>query len=86
MRIEKSFPIGTTRLTAFVEGLNLLNEYWWQYSRTFNNDRNIVRWETLPKQNDILTDDEYAPYLRRQDVYILRNMPRHWRLGLILKF
>jgi outer membrane receptor protein involved in Fe transport len=86
LRIEKSFKIGATRLTAYVEGFNLLNEYWWQYSRTFNNDRNIVRWETLPNQSDILTDDEYAPYLRRQDVYLLRNQPRHWRLGAILKF
>ncbi len=86
LRIEKSFGIGASRVTAYVEGFNLLNEYWWQYSRTFNNDRNIVRWETLPNQSDILTDDEYAPYLRRQDVYLLRNEPRHWRVGLILKF
>jgi outer membrane receptor protein involved in Fe transport len=86
LRIEKSFGIGKTRLTAYVEGLNLLNEYWWQYSRTFNNDRNIVRWETLPNNNDVLVDDEYAPYMRRQDVYLLRNSPRHWRIGVILKF
>jgi len=86
LRIEKSFGIGNSRLTAYVEGFNLLNEEWWQYSRTFTNDRNIVRWETLPNQEDVLIDDEYSPYVSRQDVYLLRNEPRHWRVGLILKF
>jgi len=86
LRIEKSFGLGATRLTAYVEGFNLLDEKWWHYSRTFSNDRNVVRWETLPNQDDILIDDEYAPYVTRQDVYLLRNEPRHWRIGLILKF
>jgi outer membrane receptor protein involved in Fe transport len=86
LRIEKTFKLGLTGITGYFEVFNLLNEQFWHYSRTFNNDRNVVRWETLENREDILIEDLYTPYDTRQDVYLLRNEPRHYRLGLILKF
>ncbi len=86
MRIEKGFDIGKTNMTLYFEGFNLLNEFTYSYSRTFNNDRNVVRWSTLDNQQDILVEDFYAPYVTRQDIYLLANQPRHYRMGVIFKF
>lgn len=86
LRLEKSLRFGTTRLTAYLEGFNLLNEKFWHYSRTFNDDRNVIRWETLSNQEEILVENQFTPYVTRQDVYLLRNEPRHYRLGLIFRF
>ncbi len=86
VRLEKSLRFGNTRLTGYFEGFNLLNEKFWHYSRTFNDDRNVIRWETLPDREKILVEDQFAPYVTRQDVYLLRNEPRNYRLGLIFRF
>lgn len=84
IRVEKKFDVSSTGITAYLEVFNVLNERFWQYSRTFNNDRNTVRWYT--DHANILTDNEYAPYVSSQEVYLLRNEPRHFRVGLILNF
>lgn len=84
IRLEKRIKLHDTKMTAYFEIFNLLNEKFWQYSRTFNDERNVVRWET--DRPNILTDNEYAPYNSSQDVYLLRNQPRHYRMGLIFNF
>ena len=71
-------------MTFYAEGFNLLNEMFYQYSRTFNDERNTPRW--VNDRADILTYNEYEPYVTSQEVYLLRNEPRHYRLGLIFKF
>lgn len=86
MRIEKGFNLNGTEMTLYFEGFNLLNQFTYSYSRTFNDDRNLVRWSTLPDRNEILIDDEYAPYVTRQDIYLLSNEPRHFRTGVIFRF
>lgn len=84
MRIEKGIMIGTARTTVYVEGYNLNNEYAWSYGRAFDNSYNTPRWKTDPE--NILTYELYAPYISSQDIYLLRNQPKHWRFGLIVKF
>ncbi len=84
LRFEKRIKFPNTRITAYFEVFNLLNEKFWHYSRTFTDERNVIRWET--DRANILTDNEYAPYVSSQDLYLLRNQPRHYRLGLIFNF
>ncbi len=84
IRVEKRFKSGSRDLTGYVEAYNLLNEETWQYSRTFNHGRNTVRWHT--DNANILTDDEFAPYVSSQEIYLLSNEPRHYRIGMIVNF
>jgi len=84
MRIEKRFSVGKTNMTLYVEGFNLLNEEVFNYSRTFNNDLNTPKWEN--ERDLILVYDEYYPYTTDQSVYLLTNLPRHFRIGAIVKF
>jgi len=84
VRFEKGFRLRDCLVTLYAEGFNVLNEYTWSYSRTFDNAYNTPRW--FIDRNEILTYKEYAPYITSQDIYMLGNEPRHWRLGLIFKF
>lgn len=84
MRLEKRFNISNSTLTVYLEGFNLLNQFVYSYSRTFNNDRNTPKWE-LDREN-ILVYDEYAPFVTSQEVYLIGNQPRHFRIGAIYKF
>lgn len=84
IRVEKKLSFAQRNVTAYLEVFNVLNEQTWHYSRTFNHGRNTVRWYT-DRQN-ILTDDEYAPYVTSQEVYLLTNEPRHYRIGMIVNF
>jgi len=84
MRFEKSMRLKNRLVTFYAEVFNLLNEPVWNYSRTFNNDYNTPRW--FVDRDDILTYELYEPYITSQDIYLLSNEPRHWRLGLIFKF
>lgn len=84
IRIEKGLDWGKTNITAYMEIFNVLNEEYWHYSRTFNDETNTIRWYT--DREDILTDKEFSPYVTSQDLYLLRNQPRHYRIGLIFKF
>ena len=84
IRIEKRIYFGPKYVTAYLEAFNVLNTKTWHYSRTFNHGRNTVRWHT--DHANILTDDEYAPYVTSQQVYLLTNQPRHYRVGMIINF
>ncbi|MFC2084554.1 TonB-dependent receptor domain-containing protein [Bacteroidota bacterium] len=83
-RIEKRIKLNNTTLTIYGEGFNLLNEKVYHYSRTFDHERNTPRWEN--DRENILTYDEYYPYVTSQEVYLLNNQPRHFRLGVIVRF
>lgn len=85
MRIEKRFPMpDKSVLTVYIEGFNILDQFVYSYSRTFNNDRNTPKWEL--DREDILVYDEYEPFTTSQELYLLGNEPRHFRLGVIYKF
>ena len=84
IRLEKRFTMGSSGITGYLEAFNLLNQKTWNYSRTFNHGRNTVRWHT--DRANILTDDEYAPYVTGQELYLLTNEPRHFRMGMIVNF
>lgn len=71
-------------MSLYVEGFNVLNEIKWHYSRTFDHDYNTPRWFT--DRDEILTYKEYPPYYTSQEIYMLDNEPRHWRVGTIFKF
>ncbi|HOZ22602.1 MAG TPA: hypothetical protein PLO28_12505, partial [bacterium] len=84
IRLEKRFSAGRTGVTAYLEGFNMLNQKSWSYSRTFNHGRNTVRWHT--DRANILTDNEFAPYVTGQELYLLTNEPRHYRMGMVFNF
>jgi hypothetical protein len=67
-----------------VEGFNLLNQKKYHYSRTFNDERNTVIWEN--DRDNILTYSEFQPYVTSQEIYLLDNQPRYFRVGLIFNF
>jgi len=84
MRLEKKIRLGLNSVVAYCEAFNLLNYQAYHYSRTFQNDRNVVIWE---KQRQTIKDyTEYAPYITSQELYIFNNQPRRYRLGLIFNF
>jgi len=83
-RIEKGISIAKSVMTLYFEGFNLLNEEYYQYSRTFDNPYNTAKWHN--DKDNVLVYDLYAPYITRQDIYLLRNDPRHYRLGIIFRF
>lgn len=84
IRVERKFKSGGTGITAYIEIFNVLNEIYWNYSRTFNNATNAVRWYT--DHDNVLTDKEYTPYVSSQELYLLRNEPRHYRTRFIFNF
>ncbi|OGV90456.1 MAG: hypothetical protein A3J88_00020 [Melioribacter sp. RIFOXYB12_FULL_38_5] len=84
MRIEKTLRVGKTNMTIYGEGFNLLNTQVYSYSRTFNDERNTPKYE-LDRSN-VLTYDEYAPFVTSQEIYLLNNQPRYFRFGVILNF
>jgi outer membrane receptor protein involved in Fe transport len=85
LRIEKRIPWNKDlEISLYAEGYNILNEIKWSYSRTFNHDYNTPRWFT--DRDEILTYKEYPPYYTSQEIYMLDNEPRSWRLGAIFKF
>ena len=84
LRFQKGFRLSGFNFDFYVEGYNLLNEQWYQYSRTFNNDDNTRRWHT--DRGEILVEEDNPPYYTDRSVYLLRNSPRHYRFGLVFKF
>lgn len=84
MRIEKRLNVGRTDITLYLEGFNMLNEQVFNYSRTFNNDLNTPKWEN--ERDKVLVYDEYYPYTTDQSIYLLTNLPRHFRFGAVVKF
>lgn len=84
LRIEKSFKINKTNITLYGEGFNLLNRMVYNYSRTFNDERNTPKYENDPA--NLLTYDEFSPYVTSQEINLISNQPRYFRFGLILNF
>lgn len=84
LRLEKTIRVVKTNMTIYAEGFNLLNTQVYNYSRTFNDERNTPKYE-LDRAN-LLTYDEYAPFVTSQEVYLINNQPRYFRLGVILNF
>ncbi|UCH62518.1 MAG: TonB-dependent receptor [Fidelibacterota bacterium] len=84
IRVEKEFRNTRHQVTLYAEMFNVLNEEFFHYSRTFNHDWNTPKWEK--DRENVLIYNEYYPYVSDQSVYLLRNEPRHVRLGLIVKF
>jgi outer membrane receptor protein involved in Fe transport len=84
MRIQKRLRFSEALMTAYVEGFNLLNEMFYHYSRTFDDERETARWHY--ERDNILVYDEYNPYTTSQAIYLLRNEPRHFRVGVIYNF
>lgn len=84
VRIEKRFKVGNSTLSIYGEGFNLLNRMIFHYSRTFNDERNTARWELDNKE--ILIYKEYSPYVTRQDIFLVANLPPHFRFGIKYKF
>lgn len=84
IRIEKEFRNASHPVTLYAELFNVLNEEFFHYSRTFDHDWNTPKWEK--DRENVLVYDEYYPYISDQSVYLLRNQPKHIRLGLIVKF
>jgi len=86
-RLEKAFLIGGSKITAWIEGYNLLNEKVWHYSRTFREDpANVYRARYMDESEDVLTETEFAPYVTRLEPYLLSNSPRSYRFGLKFDF
>ncbi|MCF7804874.1 MAG: TonB-dependent receptor [Candidatus Marinimicrobia bacterium] len=84
-RIMKRIPINETDLVVYVEGYNLLNSLKWDYNNTFTTGHEAyTRWHT--DREEVLTWKEYSPYVTSQEIYLLDNEPRHFRVGLVLKF
>ena len=84
LRVEKRFAIGQSTFSVYGEGFNLLEQKVYHYSRTFDDERNTARW--MNDNENILVYDEYAPYVTRQDVYLIDNLPRHFRVGIKFNF
>lgn len=84
IRLEKEFREIRYPFSLYAEMFNVLNEEYYHYSRTFDHEWNTPKWEN--DRENILVYNEYNPYLSDQSVYLLRNQPRHIRIGLIVKF
>jgi len=84
MRLQKKLRISETTMTAYVEGFNLFNQRYFHYSRTFDDERETGRWHY--NRDNILVYDQYVPYTTSQAIYLLRNEPRHFRIGAIFNF
>lgn len=84
LRLEKKFRFGVNSVVGYFEIFNLLNHKVYHYSRTFQDERNVVIWET--QQETIEDYTEYSPYITSQRLYIFNNEPRHYRLGFIFNF
>ncbi len=83
-RLERRIRLSNTSITAYLEAFNVLNDEVYSYSRTFDDDRNVVKWER--DRENIQTYTEYPPYFTSQKLYIISSEPRHFRLGMIFNF
>jgi len=83
IRINKSFRLGSTNITLYLEGFNVLNQKEYAY-RIFSNEETKSRWEY--DRENLMINDEHLPYVYREDLLLIANEPRHFRLGLKLIF
>ena len=87
-RVQKSWKFGSTSVTAYAEGFNLLNSKIYNYDGVFNNSTNghyLAQYEGQ-FNGDISTYDQYAPYNTSQSIYVYSNQPLQVRLGVVLGF
>ncbi len=84
IRIQKGIRIGKYNVQIYLDGFNILNERVYSYGWVFNNKQHVQRYHQDPE--NFLYETEYAPYLRRWDYHFIQNKPRHFRLGLKLRF
>lgn len=84
MRVEKTFKMNATNVTIYGEGFNLLDRMVYNYSRTFNDERNTPKFEN--DRANVLTYDEFSPFVTSQEVNLISNQPRYFRFGVIVNF
>ncbi|MBD3376580.1 TonB-dependent receptor [candidate division KSB1 bacterium] len=88
LRVEKAFKLSTiTKLTAYVEAFNVLNEKVWHYNRTFS-EQPDNRYDSryMNENQDVLTEIEFTPYVTRLEPYLFTNSPRYYRFGVYFNF
>ncbi len=87
IRLEKKFGFNNNRITAFIEGYNLLNKRVWSYHRTFSEDpENQYRNRYKDPSQDVLTETDFSPYVTSLEPYLLANNPRYYRFGIYYEF
>ncbi|MDZ7373405.1 MAG: TonB-dependent receptor [candidate division KSB1 bacterium] len=82
-RVEKRFRFGNTGASVYLEVFNLLNKRLYHYYRTFRDEYNVVVWEKDRKNLFNYRGAENSPYVTNQEFFLLRNEPRHYRVGII---
>jgi outer membrane receptor protein involved in Fe transport len=87
-RIQKSWKFGSTKITAYAEGFNLLDTKILNYSGIFNNSSNEHYLEQYEGyfNGDVSTYDQSSPYNTSQAIYVYSNQPLQVRLGAVLNF
>ena len=85
MRLQKDFEVSNTDFSFYVEGYNLLNKIIWDYNHTFTPGHTAYTRYHVDRE-DVLTYEEYAPYVTSQEIYLLDNEPRHFGFGFIIKY
>ena len=87
LRIDKNFAINKVNFIIYFEGYNILNQQVYNYERTFSEDpENPYRQRYMENRDEIFTETEFAPYVTDIEAYLIGNQPRHFRLGVTLKF
>lgn len=89
IRIEKRFAIRAASFKIYMEVFNVLNHQVYYYSRVFEdpqNEQNIFKESYMTDRDNLLTQDDFSPYVTSLDGYLYTNHPRHFRFGVSLKF
>lgn len=87
LRINKTFSIKNVNFNIYLEGYNILNEQHYNYNRTFSEGpENPYRQRYMENKEEIFTETEFAPYVTDIEAYLIGNQPRHFRLGVTVKF
>ena len=87
LRIDKSFSINNVSFNIYLEGYNILNQQVFDYDNTFSESAdNPYRQRYIENREEIFTETEFAPYVTDIESYLIGNQPRHFRLGLTVKF
>jgi outer membrane receptor protein involved in Fe transport len=89
IRIEKKIPVRGAMLTFYAEGFNVLNRAVFSYSRVFEdpqNAQNIFKERYMTDRDNLLTQNDFYPYVTSLDGYLYGNQPRHFRFGLAVNF
>ncbi len=82
-RIEKRLRVRNSGVTLYLEVFNLFNKRLYHYYRTFRDEYNVVVWEKDRKNLFNYRGVENSPYVTNQEFFLLRNEPRHYRVGVI---